>query len=115
MAVASISEKYLKEAKEFLSEGDLVQTSEKLWGASALAVKSVAAKRGLKLEEHGSLWSFANVLAMESGDKDLTTFFHVANSLHRNFYENEMKRETVEIAAVNIEQLIAKLKRISSA
>lgn len=121
MAVASISlpehyralsEKYLKEARKFLSEGDLVQASEKLWGASALAVKSVAAKRGLKLEEHGSLWSFVNVLAIESGDKDLTTFFHVANSLHRNFYGNEMKREPVEIAAVNIEQLIAKLKRI---
>lgn len=95
-----------------MTEGDLVQASEKLWGASALAVKSVAAKRGLKLEEHGSLWSFVNVLAIESGDKDLTTFFHVANSLHRNFYGNEMKREPVEIAAVNIEQLIAKLKRI---
>ncbi len=29
------------------------------------------------------------------------------------FHENEMKRETVEIATVSIEQLIAKLKRIS--
>jgi hypothetical protein len=37
----------------------------------------------------------------------------VANSLHLNFYENEMKRETVEIAAESIEKLIAKLKEIS--
>ncbi|MCW3128774.1 MAG: PaREP1 family protein [Methanophagales archaeon] len=44
---------------------ETVQATEKLWGASALAVKSVAAKRGLKLEEHGSLWSFVNVLAIE--------------------------------------------------
>jgi len=106
-----LSEKYLAEAKEFLSTGDLVQASEKLWGASALAVKRIGAKKGLKLEEHGGLWSFVNLIAMESGDKDLTTLFHVANSLHRNFYEDEMKRETVEIAAVNIEQLVTKLRR----
>lgn len=52
-------------------------------------------------------------LASESGDKELTTFFHVANSLHRNFYENEMKRETIEIAVENIEKLIAKLEGTS--
>ena len=55
---------------------------------------------------------FRECACNRDGDKDLTTFFHVANSLHRNFYGNEMKREPVEIAAVNIEQLIAKLKRI---
>ncbi len=109
----ALSDKYFDEAKEFLEKDDLVQTSEKLWGASALAVKRIGAKRGLKLEEHGGLWSFVNLLAMESGDKDFTTLFHVANSLHRNFYENEMKRETVEIAAENIEKLITKLKGIS--
>ncbi len=112
----SLSEKYLKEiteAKELLKEGDLVQASEKFWGASALAVKRIGAKKGLKLEEHGGLWSFVNVLAMQSGDKDLTTFFHVANSLHRNFYEGEMKRETVEIAAENIEKLVDKLRGLS--
>ncbi|MEA2033407.1 MAG: PaREP1 family protein [Euryarchaeota archaeon] len=109
----SLSEKYLREARKLLKEGDLVQASEKFWGASALAVKRIAAKKGLKLEEHGGLWSFVNVLAMQSGDKELTTFFHVANSLHRNFYEDEMKRETVEIAAENIEKLVDKLRGIS--
>jgi hypothetical protein len=35
-----------------LKEGDLVQASEKLWGAAALAVKRIAAKRGTKLERY---------------------------------------------------------------
>lgn len=56
----TLSEKYLAEAKELLKEGDLVQASEKLWGAAALIVKMVAAKRGLKLEQHGGLWVFIN-------------------------------------------------------
>ena len=63
--------KYLAEAKEFLSKEDLVQTSEKLWGAAALAVKMVAAKRGLKLEAHRSLWDFVSRLSRESGDEEI--------------------------------------------
>ena len=42
----ALSEKYFAEAKELLNKGDLVQTSERLWGASALAVKMAAAKGG---------------------------------------------------------------------
>jgi hypothetical protein len=109
----ALSENYLKDAKDFLSEGDLVQASEKLWGASALTVKSVAAKRGLKLEEHGSLWAFINTLAKVSGDKDIVTFFGVATALHKNFYENEMARESVEFSAENIKKLVDKLRKIS--
>jgi len=109
----ALSEKYLAEAREFLNKGDLVQTSEKLWGATSLAVKMVAAKRGLKLEKHGSLWDFINTLAEEGKDKDFIRLFHVANGLHKNFYENEMAPEIVEISAEDVEKLIAKLRGIS--
>jgi len=108
----ALSEKYFTDAKEFLSKEDLVQASEKLWGASALAVKMVAAKRGLKLEKHGSLWRFVNSLSEESGDKDIVRFFGESNALHRNFYENEMEKETVEIMAEDVEKLIAKLREV---
>ena len=109
----ALNEKYLKDAKELLSKGDLVQASEKLWGATALTVKMVAAKRGLKLERHGSLWTFINGISKETGDKDVIRFFGEANALHRNFYENEMEKRSVEILAEDIERLIAKLKRVS--
>ncbi|RJS70242.1 hypothetical protein CW714_07620 [Methanophagales archaeon] len=108
----ALSEKYLEEAKEFLKK-DLVQASEKFWGATALTIKMLAAKRGLKLEEHGSLWAFINILATESKDRDIIGLFHVANGLHKNFYENEMPREAVEVSAEDIEKLIEKLRRIS--
>jgi hypothetical protein len=94
-----LSAKYLAEAKELLKNDDLVQASEKLWGASALAVQNVAAKRGLQMEQHGALWVFVNLLAKESGDKDFNKFFGEANALHRNFYENEMEKESEEILA----------------
>jgi len=67
-----LSEKYLAEAKEFLDKGDLVQASEKLWGATALTVKTIAAKRGLKLEKHGSLWYFVSEISKEKKDNGTT-------------------------------------------
>ena len=109
----ALSEKYFEEAKEFLKKRDLVQASEKFWGATTLTIKMLAAKRGLKLEEHGSLWAFINILAMENNDRDIIRLFHVANGLHKNFYENEMPREAVEVSAEDIEKLIEKLRRIS--
>lgn len=109
----ALSEKYLAGATEFLSKRDLVQMSEKLWGATALTVKMLAAKRGLKLDKHGSLWVFVSQLSEESGDEDIVRLFGVANSLHWNFYEHQMNQRAIEIAARDVEKLIAKLRGIS--
>ena len=50
------------------------------------------------------------MLAKERGDNDFVGFFGEANALYRNFYEDEMEKESVEILAGRIEQLITKLK-----
>jgi len=105
-----LSEKYLVEAKELLKKNDLVQASEKFWGAAALTVKMLAAKRGLTLEQHGALWTFVSRLARETRDKAIISSFSEASSLHKNFYENELSREVVEKMAEDVNQLIAKLK-----
>ena len=76
----------------------LVRASEKLWGASALAVKAVAAKRGLKLDKDGSLWEFVSRLAKDRRDEDFIRLFFTANALHRNFYEGQMNKAALEIA-----------------
>ena len=66
----------------------------------------------VQLEKHGSLWGFVSEISKESGDKGIIRAFHVANALHRNFYENEMTREAVEVALEDIEKLIAKLQSL---
>nr|QNO52382.1 hypothetical protein IAKEDICC_00002 [Methanosarcinales archaeon ANME-1 ERB6] len=81
-------------------------------GATALTVKMVAAKRGLKLEQHGSLWDFVDWLSIESGDEEFFKFFGEANALHRDFYENEMTHKAIEVMARDIEKLITKLKEV---
>ena len=106
-----LSERYHSEARELLNTGDLVQASEKFWGASALAVKRIAATRGLKLEKHGAVWAFVSRLG-ERNDNELILLLHAAQGLHRNFYENELDRKAVEITAERVELLIEKLGEI---
>jgi hypothetical protein len=94
-----------------VNRGDLVQASEKFWGASVLAVKRIAATRGLKLEKHGAVWAFVSRLG-ERNDNELILLLHAAQGLHRNFYENELDRKAVEITAERVELLIEKLREI---
>jgi hypothetical protein len=107
-----LSERYHSEARELLNRGDLVQASEKFWGASALAVKRIVATRGLKLEKHGAVWAFVSRLARERNDNELILLLHAAQGLHRNFYENELDRKAVEITAERVELLLEKLSEI---
>jgi hypothetical protein len=109
---AALSEKYLAKGKELLEKDDPVQASEKLGGAAALTNKMVAAKRGLKLERHGSLWEFVDEIAKEQRDETIVRSFAVANGLHRNFYEAQMTKRAVGIALGDIERLIVTLKGI---
>ena len=52
---AELNGKFLKDAKALLEKRDYVQTSEKLWGASAQIVKAIALKRGKRLQSHEAI------------------------------------------------------------
>ena len=106
------SRQFLTRAKEELDEGDLVQASEKLWGASAQMVKAVAQRRGWRHNSHRSLNDIVSRLARESGDPNLMTLFGFAESLHFNFYEDVKPREYVEHSASVVEELVSKLERL---
>ena len=47
---------FLTKAHAYLAEGDLLQASEKGWGATARMVKAVAETRGWRHSSHGDLY-----------------------------------------------------------
>ncbi len=76
---------------EFAS-GDLVQGSEKLWGAAAHAVMAVAQQRGWPHRSHRSLKSAVIRIAEERGNGDaILAGFLAAEKFHRNFYHDDME------------------------
>jgi len=107
-----LSEKELMEAEEFLRKGDLVQASEKAWGAAAQIVKAVAAREGRELRGHAELWRFVDEVAGRLNDVELRRLWRTANVLHQNFYENWMPPGDVRYAIEDVKEFVRKLRKL---
>ena len=107
---ATASRDFLRKGREALEQGDLTQASEKLWGATAQMVKAVAEERGWAHGGHRELFQVVSRLAQDSADPTLRGLFHVANSLHSNFYENWMEGDMVAEGLDRVQELISKLE-----
>jgi HEPN domain-containing protein len=105
-----LAEKFLREAEELLARGDYVQASEKAWGAAAQIVKAVAAKKGKELKSHGDLWRF--VLEVAGENDELRRLWHVANTLHQNFYEGWIPPEGVRRAVEDVKRFVGKMREL---
>ena len=94
-----LNHKYLKDAENLILREDYVQASEKFWGAFAEMVKGIASERGLLTRSHLGLGVIVDVLQKEFKNFNLTEAYFAANSLHSNFYEEELTPEQVKKAA----------------
>ena len=100
----------IAEARDYLAADDLLQASEKGWGAAAQAVKSVAETRGWPHNGHRQLFQAVDRLVAETGDEDIHTAFGLAGFLHTNFYEGWLGREAVEAHLSQVAGLVEKLE-----
>ena len=96
---------FLAHAHTYLREGDLLQASEKGWGAASRMVKAVAETRGWRNSTHGHLYDVINRLAEELGDDRVQILFRSASALHQNFYEGYMPEGTVATALNDVEEI----------
>ena len=92
-----ISQLRLTMAAEELDQGDLAQASEKIWGATAAALKAVAQQRGWNHRYHNHLRVAAAYLALEWNRPDWITTFGTMDSQHTNFYEHQMYESEVRV------------------
>ena len=92
---AEISRRLIGQADEELSKGDLIQTSDKVWGAVAHAVKAVAEQRGWRHNNHSLLFAVVAQLSDETGRPDMRNMFRSAIAMHQNFYEAWMAESDV--------------------
>ncbi len=96
-----------------LESGDLPQASEKLWGASAQALKSLAERRGWRHGSHSEFYKIMRRIRDEVADPDLMNRnFDTANHLHVNFYENRLDEVDVRMRAKDVRDFIDTLSRM---
>ena len=104
-----ISRYLIEEAQHQLDRGDLIQASEKAWGATAHAIKSLAQTRGWNHTRHDLLADVVEQISEEWDRTDLETLFRSANYLHNNFYEHAMTPTQVRGAINDATALIEEL------
>ena len=93
----AISHRLLRQAGEELHQkGDTLQASEKIWGAAAHALKSVAVQRGWNHKSHPLLGDIAMQLRLEFGSIRLYHLFSSLESTHNNYYEHRWGEDQVE-------------------
>ena len=93
-----LTQEHVETAREFLGKaesefeaGDILQASEKLWGAATHAIMANAQPRGWKFGSHRSMGQAVERLSDEFEDEFLRAGFGVAEKCHANYYHDFME------------------------
>ena len=107
-----ISQNFLRQAREELAQGDLLQAASKAWGAAAYAIKAVAEKRRWFNDADWRLKETAWVISAEQGDEDIMMGFLAAREAHYDFYHHEEDAYNIERTIAAAERLVGKLEAV---
>lgn len=103
---------FMDQAEWEFERGDLLQASEKMWGAAAQFLKALATQRGWGHESHYHLGQVAGNLRKETGNDEIVRLFGMAEKLHTNFYAAYMDEEDVRLCMNDVRRLIDILESI---
>ena len=106
-----ISAEFLRKARSELDAGDLMQASEKAWGAVAHCIKALSEEHGWAHETHRRLHDNAIRLLGTPDPYALSRMqWKSVSALHQNFYEERLDREDVLGGIHDAELLLEALK-----
>ena len=106
-----VSDRFLAQAEAEFEKGDLLQASEKAWGAVAHYVKSVASEQGWPNRSHRDVNQGARRLIGLTDDPKLNAVrLGAANALHQNFYEDWFDRGQVMDSVESARDLVAAMR-----
>ena len=88
---------FLRKSDGYFAEGDVLQGSEKLWGAAAHSVMALAQERGWQFGNHYALRQVAIRLADEMEDERISLGFGVSEKFHANFYHEFMEDSELDM------------------
>ena len=92
-----LTTEHIDTARQFLADadrgyeaGDVLQASEKLWGAASHVVVAELKRREIASRTHRSLVEGVEMLAEETNTPSLSDWFIAAQRLHSNFYNGDL-------------------------
>lgn len=75
---------FLEKADQYFADGDLLQASEKLWGAAARAIVAVAGDSGLSTDNRREMTAVAEQLAIAHNDPLIASGFSIARMYYHD-------------------------------
>ena len=111
---ANQSREFIALAHQELEQGDLLQASEKAWGAAAAAVKSVAEMRGWRHYAHTLIRAAAWRISREYRRPQIRGMISRANDLHQNYYEYYLAEEEVAEGIAQVAELLSILEQVKT-
>ncbi len=84
------AQQFLCDADREYEAGDILQASEKLWGAASHVVIAEMKSRGIESRTHRSLVEGVEMLAEEFQTPALADWFVAAQRLHSNFHNGDL-------------------------
>ena len=87
---------FLEQGRKELDAGDIMQGSEKLWGAAAHVSMAMEEQRGWPHGSHREMKNGVLRFADEQNDRTIRLGFGVAEKFHRNFYNNTMPQFEID-------------------
>ena len=107
-----ISRRLLEQAREELAKGDILQASDKAWGAMAHATKAVCQRMGWNHHAHNHIGAAINYIAAELNRDDMQSAYLSLDSLHVNYYEHQRTVGEVRVGINNAAFLIRELAAV---
>ena len=105
-----MSEYLIRKAQEELDVSeDLIQASEKAWGAVAHAIKSISATRGWAHHYDMLLRDAIAILRLEYDSPNLVPLYSSAEAMHSNFYEHRLERLDLQDHFNDCRELLSEL------
>ena len=111
---ANQSREFIALARQELEQGDLLQASEKAWGAAAAAVKSVAELRGWQHYAHTLIRAAAWRISEEHNRPRILGMMAWAGDLHQNYYEYRLGPREVALGIARVEELLSILEVVKT-
>ena len=85
--------RFLTDADREFEQGDLLQASEKLWGAASHVVLAEMRRRGIAPSGHKATIDAVEMIGEDYEDPSLRPLFTSAEMLHANFYHGFLDTE----------------------
>lgn len=106
---ARLAKRLLDQADHEILVGELLQSSEKLWGATSHALKAFCESRGWRHGKYSQRVYAVKELAAEKNDDSIIPAFKVAEACHANFYNDWLEFAILDEHWGDIRRLVEKI------